>query len=55
MAAIDIETLAVLAGAFPPAGLRLVVEWAGLHHAELSDNWERARHGEKLRRIAPLP
>jgi hypothetical protein len=32
----------------------MVVEWATLHHAELWENWDRARRHEELRRIAPL-
>jgi len=41
-------------GEFPPRALRLVLEWAALHKQELIDNWEFARRGRPLRRIAPL-
>jgi Domain of unknown function (DUF4160) len=34
--------------------LRLVKEWAGAHRDELEANWNRARAGESLERIAPL-
>lgn len=33
---------------------RLVREWAKAHTEELEANWERARRGEPLERIAPL-
>lgn len=41
-------------GEFPPRALRLVLEWAELHKAELLENWQLARQGQALRRIAPL-
>ena len=41
-------------GHFPGRALRLVLEWAELHKQELSENWERARHRQALKRIAPL-
>jgi hypothetical protein len=41
-------------GEFPPRALQLVLEWAELHRAELLENWELARQGQPLRRIAPL-
>ena len=41
-------------GTLPPRALRLVLEWAELHRAELLENWELARTGQPLRRIAPL-
>lgn len=41
-------------GDFPPRALRLVLEWAALHKAELVENWELARQGQPLKRIAPL-
>ena len=50
---IEIEGHAVL-GEFPPRALQLVLEWAEVHRAELLENWELARHGQPLRRIAPL-
>jgi hypothetical protein len=40
--AVDIETGAV-EGGFPPAALRLVIEWLGLHRAELRNNWVLAQ------------
>jgi hypothetical protein len=53
-ASIDIETLEVIAGELPPRALRLVVEWASEHQAELRENWERARRHEALEPIEPL-
>jgi len=52
---IDIETLEVLAGSFPANGLRLLRRWARLHRPELREDWQRARRGEPLEPIDPLP
>ena len=41
-------------GEFPARALRLVLEWANLHKQELIDNWQLARQGQPLNRIAPL-
>jgi hypothetical protein len=41
-------------GQFPVRALRLVLEWANLHKEELIENWQLARQGQPLRRIAPL-
>lgn len=45
----------VLASRLEPRALALVLEWAALHRDELHANWERARRGEQLAAIAPLP
>ena len=50
---IEIEGL-VVRGEFPGASLRLVLDWAELHRAELLANWDRARRGLALIPIAPL-
>ncbi|MCY3845337.1 MAG: DUF4160 domain-containing protein [Acidobacteria bacterium] len=50
---VDIESRAVQ-GEFPRRALRLVLEWASLHESELRVNWDLARRGEPLNRIAPL-
>jgi hypothetical protein len=50
---VEIESK-VVRGAFPPRALRLVLEWAELHRAELLENWELARQGQPLLRVAPL-
>ena len=41
-------------GRFPPRAQKLVLEWMDLHRQELLKNWELARQGEALKRIAPL-
>jgi hypothetical protein len=34
--------------------LRLIREWAGLHQAELQENWKQMKAGQPLNGIAPL-
>lgn len=51
---IDINTLAVFAGHFPPRALGLVIEWATLHQQDLLDDWHRAQGHEPLVKIDPL-
>ena len=53
-ALISLETLDVLEGRLPRRALALTLEWAALHRAELRANWEKARGGLPLDRIAPL-
>lgn len=53
-ALINLETLEVLEGNLPRRALALALEWAALHRAELRVNWEKARQGLPLDRIAPL-
>ena len=53
-ALIDIQHLAVFAGALPPRALGLVIEWATLHQQELLSDWTRASAQQALERIAPL-
>ena len=50
---VEIET-ATIHGNFPPRALKHVLEWANLHKSELLENWQLARHGQPLKRIAPL-
>jgi hypothetical protein len=45
----------VLGGHLPPRALRMTRRWARLHEHELLANWRRARCGEPLRPIDPLP
>ncbi len=52
-ASIEIESGAVH-GELPPRALRLVLEWAALHKAELLDDWQLARQGQPLKPIVPL-
>jgi Domain of unknown function (DUF4160) len=50
---IEIETCRIH-GQFPPRALKLVLEWMDLHRSELLEDWELAKHGQPLKRIAPL-
>ena len=43
---VDIESLAVLGGHFPPRAQGLVVEWASLRQEELREAWNRAKRLE---------
>jgi hypothetical protein len=54
-ASVAIDSLDVLAGSASSRTLKLVRRWAGIHRAELEENWHRARTGQSLRRIKPLP
>jgi hypothetical protein len=38
----------------PRTALRLIQDWAIAHRLELEADWQRARAGEPLERIAPL-
>ena len=50
---VEVETLRVH-GHFPPRAQKLVLEWMGLHAQELLENWELAKQGQPLKRVAPL-
>lgn len=51
---IEVETLRILAGSFPPRALGLLMEWAAQHQTELREDWELARQHAELKRIPPL-
>lgn len=53
-ATIDIESVAIIGGALPIRGRRLVIEWAQKHQDQLRENWARARRNEPLQPIEPL-
>lgn len=53
-ALISIETLSVLEGNLKPRTLRLVLEWASQHQAELIEDWNLARQKSPLNAIEPL-
>ena len=55
VAQIELRTNQILAGSLPPRALRLVQEWAQLHHDELHANWDLAQALEPLVPIDPLP
>ena len=50
---VEVET-GTVHGEFPKRALRLVLEWAQLHKQELLEDWQLARQGQGLKRIAPL-
>lgn len=54
-AKVSISNLTIIDGELPVRARRLVVEWAGIHRAELVENWERARAGATPATIDPLP
>jgi len=49
-----IDTLALLEGSLPRRATALVLERADAHGPELSEDWDLARSGRPLNRIAPL-
>jgi hypothetical protein len=51
---VEIDTLRILAGRFPPRALGLLMEWAAQHQVELREDWGLARQHVELKRIAPL-
>lgn len=53
-ARVSIESGAVLSGSLPTRAMRLVLEWLGLHRAELVEDWHRAEQRRPLIRIEPL-
>lgn len=53
-ACIAIADGTVVDGRLPTRARRLVVEWASLHRAELTRNWERAQNDELPERIEGL-
>lgn len=54
-AEIDLKTLATADGSLPARQLNLVRRWAAMHRGELLANWKRARAGQRLAKIEPLP
>jgi len=54
-AVIAIGTSEVLVGGLPARALKLVDEWASLHHEELKADWDRAKGGGTPDPIDPLP
>jgi phosphomannomutase len=51
---IEVSSLRVLEGQFPPRALGLVVEWASQHERELLANWDLARNDQPIKKIPPL-
>ena len=54
-AVIVIGTGDVLRGGLPDRALRMVREWASMHHDELIANWARVQVPSQPAPIAPLP
>lgn len=54
-ACIEIATGDVIEGSLPRRALSHVVKWCALHRTALEANWGRARRGEALNAIDPLP
>ena len=50
---VELET-GTIHGHFPTRALKLVLEWMNLHKAELLEDWQLAKQGQPLKRIAPL-
>ena len=51
---VNINTLAIVQGKFPPRALGLVMEWAALHQTELKADWEKAKSKQSVDKISPL-
>ena len=51
---VDIASGRILEGRLPPTAARLVAEWSALHREALFADWERARAGLPLEKIAGL-
>ena len=53
-ALIDIQNQVAFKGFLPGKQLKLVLAWCVLHEAELMENWNLVRSGQKPRQISPL-
>jgi hypothetical protein len=53
-ATVDIENLRLIEGRLPRRALKLVLDWAGLHKAELLSDWALCRTMKTPMPIAPL-
>lgn len=53
-ASIRVAPVGLEEGRLPPRVLAMVIEWATIHESELLENWDRLRHRQPTRRIAPL-
>lgn len=52
--AIDINSLRILEGKFPPRALGLIMEWASLYKNELLKDWEITAQNLPPEKIEPL-
>jgi hypothetical protein len=53
-ASFGIDPIRLLQGYLPSIAASQMLEWAGMHQAELAANWERARRLRPVQPIAPL-
>ena len=53
-ATIDIERLEVIEGHLPRRALELVLDWAELHKAELTEDWNLCQTKQQPKKIEPL-
>ena len=53
-ALIDIRTLDVIKGSLPRRAQALVLEWAALHRAELTEDWNLCQSKQVPKKISPL-
>lgn len=53
-ALVEIDEARVIKGALPSRQLKLILAWCVLHQDELMQNWELAKDGKELNKIAPL-
>ena len=50
----DVNSLRILEGSFPPRALGLIIEWAALHKAKLLNDWELVVQNLPPQKIEPL-
>lgn len=53
-ASIDIRTLEIIDGKLPRRALELVLDWAELHQAELTHDWDLCQQQQLPNKINPL-
>jgi hypothetical protein len=53
-AQISIDPVAILNGDLPRRAISMIIEWTALHQHELSENWDRLRNNQPVRKIEPL-
>lgn len=51
---VGIQPIVILEGSAPARVRSMVLEWAAVHQTELMSDWNLARAGQTLARIAPL-
>ena len=52
--AIEIQTLKIVKGDFPPQALKKVIKWATIHQKKLLEGWNNANNHKPLEKIPPL-